>query len=128
MDQRLFKIAGQRPERLTQADTPAVARALTAYFRRQAQVTTGVLDGVQYVRLFNPGLFSVVVRGDDWAKILPYLKDGSFDITVIPEPTLFVAQPSVLADVSAMSANDGLYQRILTILNQLFPVKFPQSI
>lgn len=129
MDQRLFKIAGHRPERLTRSDTPEVARALTAYYRRQAQVSRGVLNEVAYVRLANPGVLDVVIRWDDWVKILPYLTDGSWDPMIIPEPTLFVSQPSTLADGSRIGAtNDGLYHRILNVLNQLFTVEFPQSI
>jgi len=129
VDQRLFKIAGHRPERLTRSDTPEVARALTAYYRRQAQVSRGVLNEVAYVRLANPGVFDVIVRWDDWVKILPYLSDESFDLTIIPEPTLFVSQSSILADGSTVeNTNDGLYHRILNVLNQLFTVEFPQSI
>lgn len=129
MDQRLFKIAGHRPERLTRSDTPEVARALTAYYRRQAQVSRGVLNEVAYVRLANPGVFDVIVRWDDWVKILPYLSDESFNLTIIPEPTLFVSQSSILADGSTVeNTNDGLYHRILNVLNQLFTVEFPQSI
>lgn len=129
MDQRLFKIAGRRPERLTRSDTPEVAQAITAYYRRQAQVTRGVSNGVAYVRLVHPGVLDVVVRWDDWVKILPYITDGSFDPTIIPEPTLFVSHPSVLADGSKIgNTRDGLYHRILYLLNQLFTVEFPQSV
>lgn len=127
MDQRLFKIAERRPERLTRADTPEVARALTAYYRRQAQVTKGVLNEVAYVRLYNPGIIDVVIRWDDWVKILPYITDGFFDTTIVPEPTLFVAQGAVLASASTIDQNDELYQRILDVLNQLFTIEFPQS-
>jgi hypothetical protein len=128
VDQRLFKIAGRRPERLTKADTPEVAKALTAYYRRQAQVTKGVLNDVAYVRLVNPGVLDVVIRWDDWVKILPYITNGTFDQTLVPNPTLFVDRPSTLADASIIDLTDGLYERILTILNRLFTVEFPQSI
>lgn len=127
MDQRLFKIAGRRPERLTRADTPEVARALTAYYRHQAQVTKGVLNEVAYVRLYNSGIIDVVIRWDDWVKILPYVTDESFDTTIIPEPTLFVAHTAVLASASTIDQTDELYQRILDVLNQLFTVEFPQA-
>lgn len=121
MDQRLFKIGGRRPERLTRADTPEVAKAITAFYRRQAQVTRGVVKEVAYVRLVNPGVFDVVVRWDDWVKILPYLTDGSFDTTTIPDPTLLVSNPT-------FDSADGLYRRILNVLNELFTIEFPQSI
>jgi hypothetical protein len=127
VDQRLFKIAGRRPERLTRADTPEVARALTAYYRHQAQVTKGVLNEVAYVRLYNSGIIDVVIRWDDWVKILPYVTDESFDTTIIPEPTLFVAHTAVLASASTIDQTDELYQRILDVLNQLFTVEFPQA-
>lgn len=128
MDQSLLKIGGRRLTRLTRADTPAVAKVLTAYYRKQAQVNTGVLGEVTYVRLVSSGGTDVVIRGDDWVKILPYLTDGSFDTTIIPEPTLFVAHPMVLSDESTLDLNDGLYRRILNVLNQLFTIEFPKSI
>jgi hypothetical protein len=127
VDQRLFKIAGRRPERLTRADTPEVARAITAYYRRQAQVTRGVLNEVAYVRLVNPGVLDVVIRWDDWVKIVPYFIDGSLDTTINPEPTLLVDHFSVLTDASTIDLTDGLYQRTLNILNQLFTIEFPKS-
>jgi hypothetical protein len=127
VDQRLFEVAGKRLVKLTRADTPEVARALAAYYHRQAQVETGVLNEVTYVRLFNPGVINVVIRGDDWVKILPYITNGFFDTTLYPEPTLFVAQSSVLSDASTIDQTSQLYQRILDILNELFTVEFPQA-
>ena len=127
MDQRLFKISGRRPERLTRADTPEVARALTAYYRRQAQVSRGVLNEVTYVRLVNPGVLDVVIRGDDWVKILPYVTNGFFDPTLYPEPMLFVAQTSVLSDATTIDQTSELYQRILNVLNDIFTIEFHQA-
>ena len=127
MDQRLFYIAGQRPERLTRRDTPELAKAMTAYFRRQASVTKGVLNSVPYVRLFNPGQFSVVVRWDDWIKIIPYLSDGSFDTTIVPEPSWCFLHPNRVYDASVVDLTDPLYNRILTTLNGIFTVEFPTS-
>ena len=51
---------------------------MAAYYRHQAQVTKGVLNEVAYVRLYNPGIIDVVIRWDDWVKILPYITDGFF--------------------------------------------------
>lgn len=127
MDQRLSEVSGKRLERLTRADTPEVARALAAYYHRQAQVETGVLNEVTYVRLFNPGVLNVVIRGDDWVKILPYVTNGFFDPTLYPEPTLFVAQSSVLSDATTIDQTSELYQRILNVLNELFTIEFPQA-
>ena len=127
MDQRLFYIAGQRPERLTRRETPELAKAMTAYFRRQASVTRGVLNDVPYVRLYNPGQFSVVVRWDDWVKILPYLSDGSFDTTIVPGPSYTVFHPRQRFDASIIDLTETLYDRILTVLNKIFTVEFPTS-
>jgi hypothetical protein len=127
VDQRLFYIAGQRPERLTRRETPELARAMTAYFRRQASVTKGVLNDVPYVRVFNPGQFSVVVRWDDWVKIIPYLSDGSFDTTVIPDPSWCYLRPNQVLDASIVDLTDPLYNRILNTLNGIFTVEFPIS-
>jgi hypothetical protein len=120
VDQRLFKIGERRPERLTRADTPEVARAIAAYYRRQAQLTRGVTKEVAYVRLINPGLFDVSIRWEDWVKILPYFMDGSFNPSISHEPTLFVSNPT-------LNPADGLYRHILNILNQLFTIEFPKS-
>ena len=128
MDQRLLKIDGQRLARLTRAETPAVAKVLVAYCRKQAQVKTGVLNEVAYVQLVSSGSANVIIRWDDWVKIRPYLVDGSFDTTIIPEPTLFNAHPEVLSDESTLDIRDGLYRRILTVLNRLFTVEFPKSV
>jgi hypothetical protein len=125
VDQRLSYVAGQRLERLTRNETPAVARAMTAYFRHQAQVTTGVLNGVPYVHIFNPGILSVSVRRDDWKKIVPYLKDGTLDTTITPESRPVVLKPSIQADASVIDDTDALYVRTLTLLNSLFTVEFP---
>ena len=127
MDQRLFYIAGQRPERLTRRETPELAKAMTAYFRRQASVTKGVLNDVPYVRLFNPGQFSIVVRWDDWVKIIPYLSDGSFDTTIVPEPSWCFLHPNQVSDASIIDLTDPLYNRILNTLNGIFTVEFPTS-
>jgi hypothetical protein len=127
VDQRLFEVAGKRLVKLTRVDTPEVARALAAYYHHQAQVVTGVLNEVTYVRLFNPGVLDVVIRGDDWVKILPYVTNGFFDSTLYPEPTLFVAQSSVLSDATTIDQTSELYQRILNVLNELFTIEFPQA-
>jgi hypothetical protein len=87
---------------------------MTAYYRRQVQVTKGVLNEVAYIRLYNPGIIDVVVRWEDWVKILPYITDGSFDTATYSCPT-------------TMDQYDQLYQRILNVLNQLFTIEFPQS-
>lgn len=127
MDQRLFYIAGQRPERLTQRETPELAKAICAYFRRQASVTGGVSNGVSYVRLYRRGEFSVVVRWDDWVKILPYLSTGGFDTQTVPEPSVTVLHPERRFDASVIDLNDPLYHRILSVLNGIFTVTFPTS-
>ena len=100
---------------------------MTAYFRRQASVTRGVLNDVPYVRLYNPGQFSVVVRWDDWVKILPYLSDGSFDTTIVPGPSYTVFHPRQRFDASIIDLTETLYDRILTVLNKIFTVEFPTS-
>jgi len=127
VDQRLFYIAGQRPERLTRRETPELAKAMTAYFRRQASVTKGVLNDVPYVRVFNPGLFSVIVRWDDWVKIIPYLSDGSFDTTIVPESSWCFTPSNQVFDASIVDITDPLYKRILDTLNGIFTVEFPTS-
>ena len=70
----------------------------------------------------------MVVRGKDWSKILPYLKDGSFNPREVPDPTVVVLNPHLRFEPGAVEENDApLYNRIVNTLMNLFPTTFPTS-
>lgn len=127
MDQRLFYVGGRRPERLTRNETPDLARAMVAFMRRKASIDRPVVLGLGCVRIYGPGI-NVLVRADDWIKIVPYLKDGSFDWTVLPVIRPVVLNPPVIEGTNLDVGDQQLYERILTVLNQLFTVEFPTSV
>lgn len=129
MDQRLQQIGGLRPHRLTQNEVPAVARGICAYMRRRALVDKHLILGVSCIRISNQASgIDALVRADDWAKILPYLKDGSFDPTVVPVLESVVLNPIPNFDSSVIELRDReLFNRIVGVLNRLFPVTYPTS-
>lgn len=129
MDNRLQDAYGLRPHRLTKNDAPVLARAILAFQRRQALVDKHVVQDTACIRIHNEAAgINILVRADDWVKVVPYLKDGTFDTTLIPVEDPVVLNPNRFRDVSTIELADReLYDRILTILLRLFPVEFPTS-
>jgi hypothetical protein len=127
VDERLFRIAGVRPYPLTRHELPALAEAMLAYLRRQALVERMVVCDVPCVRFFNRSSgINVVVRSDDWAKVVPYLKDDTLDPLIFPTPVLTTANRQVQYAGSVLSINDHqLYARTLELLERLFTTEFP---
>lgn len=124
MDQRLFQIQGLRPERLTKHDLPALAKAMVAYMRKQANLNKFFVQNVGCIHFYGPGT-NVLVRADDWVKVVPFLKDGTFDAIVVP-----VSRSRGRAVGGAHVADlydSDMYNRILRTLDPLFPVDFPRS-
>ena len=128
MDNRLWSINGLRPESLKQTDLPNLARALVAYMRRlDITLETGYVRNTGYV-LFKgtKNSFQVLVRGDDWAKIIPFVKDGTL---TPPNEVLLpwrngVSSPT-LANIDVFDAN--YYNQVLGVLSGLFPAAYPTS-
>lgn len=126
MDHRLFRIFGQRPHRLLKRDVPELAVAITAFLRGRATITRHVVQDVPCLHFSGDTGINLVVRSDDWAKVVPYLKDESFSPTIVP-----VARPGVLhasANYSPSVAeirDPELYERVVTALNLLFPNDYP---
>lgn len=129
MDNRLFKIYGSRPQRLTRNEVPALARGIVAVLRGRASVDRYVIHDIPCTRLFNPGGgINILVRSDDWVKVVPYLKDGTLDTTQFPVNTPGVLYPNTFFDPSASVIWDTeLYERVVTILLKLFTIEFPVS-
>jgi hypothetical protein len=126
VDQRLFFVNGRRPERLTRNETPDLARAMVAFLRGKAKIDRTVVCNVACVRIYGPGINSLV-RGDDWINLVPYLKDNSFDWTILPVLHPVVLNPPVIEGTDLDVGDQQLYERILTVLNQLFTVEFPTA-
>jgi hypothetical protein len=77
MDSRLWQINGKRLTRLMRSDLPQVARGIVDAEQGIAEVHTGIVRDTAYVVLRRPGIYEVIVRGDDWAKIIPFFRNSS---------------------------------------------------
>ena len=127
VDNRLFKIE-IRPGNLRQQDLPLVARALVALFRKQAVVKTGTVKNISYVRI-EAVEFHVQILAEDWAKILPYIQDDSFNQEVVKTQIDSVwVDPLVAHATQFIDRTDRQYYlRILQVLQGLFPTAYPTS-
>jgi len=125
MDQRLFRIGGSRPQRLTKQDLPTLARAMVAVIRKQAQLHRYAVRDVHCIQFSGPGI-DLLVRSEDWVKVLPFLKDGTFDPLILPVSQDRVSSRTVPYDASVADLVDPeLYHRILRFLDPLFTRQFP---
>lgn len=127
MDNRLFKIE-TRPGHQRRQDLPLLARALVAVFRKQGQAKIGISKNVKFVRLETPE-FHVEVLADDWAKILPYIQDESFNQVVVKSQLDSVwIDPLVAHATPIIDRTDRQYYlRVLAVLQGLFPTAYPTS-
>jgi len=121
MDQRLFHANGHRPHRLTNKDVPDLARAIVAYIRKQASLNKHYIHDVSCISFSGVGV-DILVRADDWAKVVPLLKDGSLDPMVVPVSTVNIR---ARAGTSVLDTSDPLYKRTVELLSPLFPIDFP---
>ena len=83
---------------------------------------------VPYVRLLGRG-FDVSILGSDWQKIMPYIQDGTFNPTLVPTaPQTGYLNPNIQYDSATLDDRDQLfYERVLHILQGLFPEDYPTS-
>lgn len=96
MDERLTQVSGQRLVHLLRSDAPRVARALVDKMQGRATVHSGVAGTTPFVEFVRPGIYSVVIRLDDWRRIFPLIRYGSGDFRpVVPSdgPPALVAAP-----------------------------------
>jgi hypothetical protein len=126
VDARLWSIAGKHVETLKQPDLPDLAKAICAYMRHLGvTVHAGQAHNIGYVQFqaIN-GSFSVVVRQDDWSKIVPYLQSGQLD----PPPETLLPWRNGTVELGNIAVFDSYYyNRVLGVLRGLFPVTFPTS-
>lgn len=77
------------------------------------------------MRIQGLGIHVVVFR-DDWARIMPYIQDGTFSPTLFPVESGFKASdPKTRFSASTIDVEDPLYNRVLGVLQQLFTTVFP---
>ena len=127
MDARLQLVNGRRLSRLRQEDLPNVAKVIVGYERRVVRSERCFSKQVVYYRFRGKGL-TVIVLGTDFEKILPYIKDGSFDPIQFPAPTIDTSNPDLDPDVSTIDQWDPVfYTRVLGQLRALFPDSYPTS-
>lgn len=124
--QNLF--SGGRPHHLVKSDLPAVAKAIVAVVRDLGRAQVGVYRNVSYVRLTGRD-FDLTVLGSDWEKIFPYIQDGSFNPALVPaSPKTGYMDPNEHYDEATLDVRDKLfYERVLYILQDLFPDDYPTS-
>lgn len=119
MDQRLNHIFGHRPHRVTRAENPSLALAIVSFLKGMASCTMGRSGGVSFYRFYSETGVDFLVREEDWVKVVPYIKDSSFDTNVFPESRNSTLHPNTKSSVSDFIGSE-LYCRVLAVLNELF--------
>lgn len=96
--------------------------------RRQARAYTAGTRHVRYVRIHGPTV-DVVVLGEDWELILPFLEDGTISPIRTPTSAKFgYLHPSAVFDEPTLDQTDPrMYERILHVLQGVFPEEYPTS-
>ena len=125
MDSRLDLLtAGKRLGQQRLPDLPALASAIVAQLHGEPMsVLVFSESDPPIVRLLS-NTFEVVVLASDWRKIMPFLKDGSFN------PYLYPIATTPQSENNTPTSPDGvdpLYTRVLGVLQMLFPDTYPTS-
>jgi hypothetical protein len=126
VDNRLFKVHGQRLHGLRRQDLPEVARAIVAVVRKQAQASRERYQGVGYVRLSGSGIDEIVLASD-WDLVTPFIEDGTFSPLTYPTGSCFgYLDPDTHFDGATLDRKDWyFYQRVLGVLEQIFTDSYP---
>jgi len=98
VDSRLQKIDGFRLVHLRYSDVPRVAQAIVDAVNGRAKVLSGLSHDVPYLKFVKDKTYTVVIRGDDWQKIFPFLRysSASYKPVIPPEtqpPPIVSPQP-----------------------------------
>jgi len=107
---------------MTQADLPLLARVLACVILHKGKLRSGISMHTGFIRLFSSSGEEISILKEDWAKVSPFIEDGTFDPMLFPYKVRGVVPrhpniPSPLVDVRAR----GLYDRIIGVLTPLFP-------
>jgi hypothetical protein len=86
MDSRLQLINGQRLAHIRRSDAPRVAQAIVDAEYKLARVRSGLSHDTPYLEFTRDSAYTVVVRGDDWRKIFPFLRysEDSYRVVIPP--------------------------------------------
>jgi len=103
-----------------------VALALVAVARGRAHLGGSYVHEVPLVEIKGDNCH-VLILGEDWAKIEPFIKDGSFDPLIVPNaPRTARLDPS--HDMGALELVDQpFYLYVLNTLKLLFTESYPTS-
>jgi len=114
---------------MTRNEVPKLTIALLAVTKNQALIEGLMVGEVPCIRIHNNGGdVNILVRTEDWAKIVPYLKDGTLATELVPVTKPVPLHPNTHNNASVGDVwNRELYNRIQTLLNNLFPTEFPTS-
>lgn len=126
MDARLWSAFWTRVETQKRPSNSNLAKAIVAYMRRlDITVHAGQVRNVPYVAfLGDKDSFIAVIRGDDWGKIIPFLQSDELS----PPPLPLLNWGEGVVSLSNIDVYDKqYYQRVLGVLNGLFPEDFPTS-
>lgn len=74
MDSRLRRVGGRPLVHLRRSDVPRVAQAITDFLCGGSRVLSGIAGDTPYVEFVKDQAYSVVIRGDDWRRIFPFLR------------------------------------------------------
>lgn len=87
MDSRLQRVGGTRLAPLRYSDAPRVAQAIVDAVEGQARVLSGQSHDVTYLEFVRDKMYNVVIRGDDWRKIFPFLRYSSASYKPVATPS-----------------------------------------
>lgn len=122
MDGR-FILDGRHVTYLTRDDVKIASHALVAAIRGKATVSVDYINQVPVVQLRGPN-FNLYIRGEDWAKILPYLANGTFNpIEVATAKRISTMYRWEAGDLDLQDSD--LFNRVSGILKTLFTKKYP---
>lgn len=125
MDARLSRYLDRRLTRLRRPDLPDVAWAIVGHVEGLCRAQSLMVSNTSVVRIWGQGV-DVVVRKEDWDKVVPYLRDGTFNPLLFPVPTSVPLDPSQEL-VAPDARRQAFYQRVLGVLQTLFTEDFPTS-
>lgn len=128
MDNRLGILFAKRTSRLRQQDLPDVAFAITTYLRGIVPVSVGptTVSGAPVIALVSQW-FNITVLASDWAKIEPYLRNDTFNPSVVPIPYMNQRYEREALFSPSVVTQDPLYERVLDTLKIVFPESYPTS-
>ncbi len=117
----------KRVTRLRKSELPMVALAIAGHVLGYCAAHRDKQGNRPLVRIWGEG-FEVYVLKEDWDKIEPYLRDGTFNPQVVAYPKVGFLKPFAAKDiVNVFKYNQPFYDRILGVLEGLFPEDYPTS-